>query len=161
MRPVTGGSGVLVHFCAACKGVWLDREVLAAICPTVAHLPDHRDEALLLGGKSLGSCPRCGVTPVVVDVAGVEVDFCGRCNGVWLDGDEVDEPDGEAPLSGDDGGRSPYRSAPEPVRTSDVACAHCGRATPIGRTYMREHGLVCPGCHAAAEERLRRVREGR
>jgi Zn-finger nucleic acid-binding protein len=160
VRPVTGGAALMVHHCGACGGLWMDREVLAVLCPTVSHLPEHRVEAALLGRADTAACPRCRASAVGVDVVGVEVDFCVRCGGVWLDADEFEESELMGPASGSASGGGPYRRAPTSVRSSAVACAHCGEQTPIARTLMRELGLVCPPCHVAAEERLRKARGG-
>jgi uncharacterized protein len=36
-------------------------------------------------------CPRCDVDLVISDRQGVEIDFCPRCRGVWLDRGELDK----------------------------------------------------------------------
>jgi len=35
-------------------------------------------------------CPRCGTGLVMSDRAGVEIDYCPKCRGVWLDSGELD-----------------------------------------------------------------------
>jgi len=91
--PSGGGPAASVHVCGGCLGVWLDGHTLAGLCPTLAHLPEHRGEVALLGreGAGIARCLRCAVAPFEYDVLGVAIDFCLRCHGVWLDGDEYEE----------------------------------------------------------------------
>jgi len=35
-------------------------------------------------------CPRCRVDLLMSDRAGVEIDYCPKCRGVWLDSGELD-----------------------------------------------------------------------
>jgi Zn-finger nucleic acid-binding protein len=149
-----------VYLCDKCKGVWLDGPTLTAICPTLAHLPEHRDEIALVGQKGAGIalCLRCGATPFEYRVIGVAIDFCIRCSGVWLDGDEYEE----SMLAGADavaeqtrGG--PYRRAASTVSTGEIKCAYCGHSTDPKKTYMRERGPACSACHFQAEARMAKL----
>ena len=36
-------------------------------------------------------CPKCDVDLLISDRQGIEVDFCPRCRGVWLDRGELDK----------------------------------------------------------------------
>lgn len=36
-------------------------------------------------------CPNCNETLVMADRAGVEIDYCPNCRGVWLDRGELDK----------------------------------------------------------------------
>jgi uncharacterized protein len=36
-------------------------------------------------------CPRCRVDLVITERMGVEIDFCPKCRGVWLDRGELDK----------------------------------------------------------------------
>ena len=36
------------------------------------------------------NCPRCEVELKVINLAGVEIDICSACDGVWFDSDELD-----------------------------------------------------------------------
>jgi len=36
-------------------------------------------------------CPACEVVLVMADRAGVEIDYCPQCRGVWLDRGELDK----------------------------------------------------------------------
>lgn len=55
------------------------------------------------------NCPNCNLALVISERHGVEIDYCPKCRGVWLDRGELDkildrtsEPEREAPR--------PYRS---------------------------------------------------
>ena len=37
------------------------------------------------------NCPACNVPLVMTDRQGVEIDYCQRCRGVWLDRGEIDK----------------------------------------------------------------------
>jgi Zn-finger nucleic acid-binding protein len=155
VTPSGGGAPVDVYLCATCNGVWLDGPTLTSICPTLSHLPQHRDEVALLGGQGKGIplCLRCGVAPFEYQVIGVAIDFCLRCHGVWLDGDEYEEAlltAAEAPAAGRGG---PYRRAANTLTTGEVKCAYCGELVPPKKAYVRERGAACTRCHFAAEQR--------
>ena len=36
-------------------------------------------------------CPKCQVDLMISDRAGIEIDFCPQCRGVWLDRGELDK----------------------------------------------------------------------
>jgi uncharacterized protein len=36
-------------------------------------------------------CPNCNVDLVMTDRSGVEIDYCPKCRGVWLDRGELDK----------------------------------------------------------------------
>ena len=37
------------------------------------------------------NCPACNIPLVMADRQGVEIDYCSRCRGVWLDRGEIDK----------------------------------------------------------------------
>ena len=77
-----------VLLCGGCKGLWIDAEVLFASLQeefpeTAAAIPPK-------GNPGETTCPRCA--PAKMDVVfyeRIEVDVCGKCMGVWLDGGEL------------------------------------------------------------------------
>lgn len=150
--PHTGGAPVELDLCDRCQGLWIDGPELAAVCPTVAHLPDHRGEVALRGkqGAGIQQCPRCGKTPYEFDIAEVLIDFCAGCAGVWFDGDEYGEIPFDRPASSADAPQGgPYRKAAvEVARSGEVTCSGCGAKTPFKHTHMWEQGLLCRACHA-------------
>lgn len=155
----TGGVSVQVHLCEQCKGVWLDGPTLMVVCPTLAHLPEHRDEIALTGAKGagIGRCLRCAVPPFEYRVLGVAIDFCLRCHGVWLDGDEYEESmlSGAEPVETRGG---PYRRAASNLASGEVKCAYCGHSTDPKKAYVRELGPACSACHFAQEQRQAELR---
>ncbi|MBZ4188918.1 zf-TFIIB domain-containing protein [Niabella beijingensis] len=36
-------------------------------------------------------CPNCGETLMMTDRSGIEIDYCPKCRGVWLDKGELDK----------------------------------------------------------------------
>ncbi len=37
------------------------------------------------------NCPQCNVTLVMSDRQGIEIDYCPKCRGIWLDRGELDK----------------------------------------------------------------------
>ena len=76
-------SGVGVDSCPSCRGMWFERDELAAHSAAV--------EGRLVPGADAGisgrGCPACGVPMTKFRYSGteVEVDLCEECRGVWLD----------------------------------------------------------------------------
>jgi Zn-finger nucleic acid-binding protein len=164
--PHAAAAAVELDACEKCHGLWIDGPELAAVCPTVAGLPERRLEIALLGrqGGGIARCPRCGQAPYEFTLLDIPVDFCAGCTGVWLDGDEY----GEIPLEGapaaDAPAGGPYRAAAhDAARTGEVACATCGERSPLPETYMWELGLICRACYMARAQRAanRRAAESR
>jgi Zn-finger nucleic acid-binding protein len=71
-------------------------------------------------------CPNCNVDLVITDRMGIEIDYCPRCRGVWLDRGELDKVIDRAVASFsrpgapedryDDDRRSGYERPREPER---------------------------------------------
>lgn len=84
--------GVRFSACRRCSGVWLDRETLRQ--QTARPLPRPRDQRR--GGTVVTTaardrdCPQCTRRLTLVRVAGVEIDRCDTCGGLWLDAGEYD-----------------------------------------------------------------------
>ncbi|MBW7907396.1 MAG: zf-TFIIB domain-containing protein [Kiritimatiellae bacterium] len=80
---------VEVDWCAACKGLWLDRGELGLIL----HGDPAGDPALDLQRGQTGRrrCPRCGtrMQEARAAAAGVTLDRCPYGHGVWFDAGEV------------------------------------------------------------------------
>jgi Zn-finger nucleic acid-binding protein len=144
-----GGPRVTLDICPQCQGLWLDAAELAAVCPTVSHLPARKDEVLIAGepGANIPVCPRCQAVPYEVAVMeNMLVDFCVRCHGVWLDGEEYDQISvarSSSPREGAD--RGPYRTQVD-QRTGEVDCRRCSHRMALARTYVWEDGFLCPPC---------------
>lgn len=70
-------------------------------------------------------CPVDGETLVMADRSGVEIDYCPKCRGVWLDRGELDKiiergtPQAAAPAAAPVRQADPHRSAPQPARHYD------------------------------------------
>jgi len=89
---------VEIDECQECKGIWFDYDELRQAKDKVD--PDlnwmdfeiwkHKDR--FKGGDAQVSCPKCDVKMFLLDYdnTGVEIDYCGKCYGIWLDKDEFD-----------------------------------------------------------------------
>ncbi len=141
--------------CAACGGIFIASTQLALVCPTASHLPEHKGEVELTGGRGRGieGCPGCSAAPYEINLAGVMVDFCTRCHGLWLDGSEY----GEAPTleRREAAPQNPYRrSAPEVgEQRSQLPCAYCGERFAPNVLGFWEHGRLCRACLGRRQNR--------
>ena len=84
---------VAVDECRRCEGIWFDKDELRKVKDKTD--PDlnwmdfeiwkKTDAFKVSGGQT--QCPRCVVPMHVLDYddTGVEIEFCSRCSGVWLD----------------------------------------------------------------------------
>lgn len=62
-------------------------------------------------------CPNCDVDLVMTDRSGIEIDYCPKCRGIWLDRGELDKiiersasPQVQSRKSDSYGGRDHYES---------------------------------------------------
>ncbi len=78
----------------------------------------------MFGRKLYNRCPVDGEPLVICELDGVEVDFCPRCGGLWLDRGELD--------------LIAARAGSQPVETAIAAAAGAPGAHPSERT--------CPRC---------------
>jgi Zn-finger nucleic acid-binding protein len=96
--------GTLVHACEGCGGEFVSGESLGEIVRTKrANLPDELREALdectPLHGIDVDDvvacgCPVCECEMQLVNYGGdtgVMIDRCSRCDGVWLDSEELEK----------------------------------------------------------------------
>src|SRR5690554_6749785 len=45
----------------------------------------------LTDGENIMQCPHCNVTLMMAERQGIEIDYCPKCRGVWLDRGELDK----------------------------------------------------------------------
>ncbi|WP_293381978.1 zf-TFIIB domain-containing protein [Phenylobacterium sp. SCN 70-31] len=88
-----------------------------------APAPITRHEAGLL-------CPACRVDLVMADRQGIEIDYCPRCRGVWLDRGELDKIIERT---------AAYEAAPQ-APPPEPPLARPGYGQPWDGGYSGEHG---------------------
>jgi Zn-finger nucleic acid-binding protein len=89
--------GVLLDYCPACTGIWLDGGELESIDrrregADPEHAVQARAEAADERGRPIdvhGLCPRCQARLELSFIGAVEVDRCGRCGGIFFDQGEL------------------------------------------------------------------------
>jgi Zn-finger nucleic acid-binding protein len=145
--------------CEHCRGIFLRRDVLAKVCPTAGHLPDHSFEVALTGapGRGIPTCPVCGQTPHEVDLVGVHLDFCTHCHGLWIDGDEYDEAALIRRKQKARAARSPYRDKKQAQSNTEL-CDYCHGTFPLEQLGYWEDGRVCRACMGEYEVATRMQR---
>jgi len=148
------GFSAPVYKCFKCRGVWLDRQVVAKVSPPMAHIAENplRVQKVAAAGRGLERCPRCQEVPWEVHFLDVEIDVCPYCGGLWLDAGEYRA----STLTGaDDRDRNAlaYRSQKREV-DGFVPCVYCGEKVHVASSMMSEGGVVCPNCHRQKEGAL-------
>ena len=88
-----GAFGVEVDRCGSCGGVWLDKGELGVYFKDASKFDAALGEALKTAKASFRRCPRCvkDMLAARLEKAGVELDSCPNCSGLWLDKGEFDE----------------------------------------------------------------------
>lgn len=150
LREVETEAGrATLRVCEGCGGLFLAKDQLA-ICPTVAHLPANAYEVTLTGalGAGITGCPGCGAAPYQLELAGVAVDFCVGCHGVWLDGHDFQEAAFAARSDRDARTGDPYRASAREIEGPRglEPCADCGGRFAPNELGFWEHGRICRSC---------------
>ena len=94
--------GLVLDQCSGCRGVWYDADELGAFLERyLAEHPDLPSARLTLSqesstiapaGEGERSCPRCDFPLEKYNYgydSGIILDRCHACEGVWVDGEEV------------------------------------------------------------------------
>lgn len=91
--------GVEIDECPSCQGIWFDNDELRRVKDETDNdlnwmdfeLWKHEDR-FRIAAKPI-DCPKCEVAMVAIDYdeTGVEIDFCTKCRGVWLDAGEFEK----------------------------------------------------------------------
>jgi len=78
-----------LDYCPSCEGIWLDAGELELLFESPHKLLDLT--SIKYSSKSKRRCPRCRMKMKVTRLPGsqVEVDFCPRDSGIWLDQGEL------------------------------------------------------------------------
>lgn len=153
-----GAAPIVADMCLDCGGLWLDGPEVAAAYPSLSVLAERRADVLAVGerGAGIACCPRCEKPTLEVPFFDLSLDVCAACNGVWIDGDEIealsrtiDRGDG---LPAPDAVVGGYRTAAAGVMTKRVVrCAECGTDAPLRSTVSTPKGPVCQPCAKAIE----------
>lgn len=141
--PSKNGSGGEVELdrCGQCSALWFNAgEIEAALGKTVRRRQ----------GASTRSCPTCRVRldAALLDGA-IEVERCGTCHGVFLDGRDV------AAIT------QTRKAVQRTPGGSGFLCETCGQRRPFGEATSTVTGLICAACarpqppEAPAEEEKR------
>lgn len=80
---------VEIDYCSACGGLWLDAGELGLILHGEPGLAE--GDWLVPGRSGTRKCPLCrdAMRVATLPQSVVEVDYCGRRHGLWLDKDEL------------------------------------------------------------------------
>jgi Zn-finger nucleic acid-binding protein len=122
-----GASEVELDRCAQCGALWFNAgEVEQALGRTVRRRQ----------GASSRSCPTCRVKLEAAVLEGrIEVERCGTCQGVFLDGHDVEALSFARTAYRTDGG-------------SGFECEACHQRRPFSDATSTVTGLVCAACAA-------------
>ena len=91
--------GIEVDECKKCEGIWFDNDELRQIKDKIDsdlnwmdfEIWKHEDQ-FTVAPKPI-NCPKCAVQMVTINYGdtGVEIDYCTKCQGVWLDDGEFNK----------------------------------------------------------------------
>ena len=166
-RPIA----VTMDACPSCEGYWFDRlevEATMGLPHRLAQLIDEVRDTLMchrcfrtypVGTPECSrcdaplalTCPGCAATMKQVEVRGVTLDMCPRCDGFWFDPAELKLLNKalEAERARDD-----QRDA-----AAGVTCSRCGAQGLKERdTFYAQSGLICAHCHSDSEVRSMNAR---
>jgi Zn-finger nucleic acid-binding protein len=96
--------GVIVDTCGKCEGEWLDKAEILLINKAREVVFSEQEQTKVKGAQEVVTtelkqpekpliCPRCNVPLKVLNYAystGIIVDRCIKCDGLWLDKDELE-----------------------------------------------------------------------
>lgn len=91
----TGLHGQLVDRCRSCNGIFFDAGELESILRIVdlfTSIPMDEEEIDTVPREEVDrimTCPAEGIPMDPVDAAGLIIDVCPECRGIWLDGGEI------------------------------------------------------------------------
>lgn len=124
-----GGAEVELDRCGQCSALWFNEgELETALGKSVRRRQ----------GTSSRSCPTCRVALEAAVLDGkVDVERCGTCKGVFLDGRDI------AGLT--------KRSTERPRGGSGFLCEACEQRRPFGEAVSTVTGLICAACAKATD----------
>jgi Zn-finger nucleic acid-binding protein len=88
-------SGILIHKCKTCCGIWLNKgELNALVHPTEGDLEYCSREHIAEDRISEYLCPSCKNIKMkkvnFITYSDIMIDYCEKCHGLWLDRGELD-----------------------------------------------------------------------
>jgi Zn-finger nucleic acid-binding protein len=152
VHPTGAARSLEIDACGRCGGLWLDKGEAAVVFPTVAYLERRHIEITALGkpGGALSRCPRCAGELFEFSIIGVLVDYCGGCNGVWLDAEDHTGFTRGLDQAADQARGSPYRALEQVASAEQPRCVGCGAEARLGDMYVSFDGLACRRCYFTA-----------
>jgi Zn-finger nucleic acid-binding protein len=163
--PKPDGDSAWIERCASAKscGSWYDPQALPALH---AQFENHEVRDALTGAAALDvdrgtrvACPRCANETLLAPVsfAGVTLDVCPMCHGVWVDHAEYASlmsalrlhAPGVVPAIGAAYRSAPMRSAMQHTDEKVARCVKCKLEIPFADAIVTERGLMCVPCGSA------------
>jgi Zn-finger nucleic acid-binding protein len=92
--------------CPKCMGIWFDSTELDKVIGGAKSFEEMAYLSQPLGGKIF--CPNCGDKMHYSTLKDVTIDFCKKCEGVWLDTGELSELAGHLPEPNITAANAPY-----------------------------------------------------
>lgn len=148
--PYTRDGDLFVDYCEGCGGTWLDGGELDAL-DEMADNPEHLKLRLgravfemreKMGGTRILACPKCAAPTLqpFKSSENVEVDFCAKCKGIWL---EKGETATYVELSAD---IPDLKTALATARATPHACPTCPGTKLVELRYSPKHDLMVDYC---------------
>ena len=89
--------GIEIDVCPRCMGIWFDSSELDKVLGSSKSFEEMAYLAKPLGEKI--NCPNCQQKMHYSTIEDTTIDFCTRCEGVWLDAGELTDLAGHLPES--------------------------------------------------------------
>lgn len=151
-RIARGTRTQLANMCFQCGGVWFAGGDVRDAFPALDDLRVVLSSLPLVEDGAALPCPNCDNAELrAFRFLDVELDGCGQCYGLWVDGDELSALTRDSDRSAEERGlhEAPrgYRDSARKVAYSGlVTCRRCNRTSPLEKSMLGSAGPICAAC---------------
>ena len=89
-------------------------------------------------------CPVCGTEMAVLELHGVEIDYCFSCGGIWLDSGELEQLIGNEDKSAEI--LKSFKDVTSTNKEKKRPCPVCGKAMKKVEVTVSENSIILDKC---------------
>lgn len=89
-------------------------------------------------------CPVCGTETAVLELHGVEIDYCFSCGGIWLDSGELEQLIGNEDKSAEI--LKSFKDVTSTNKEKKRPCPVCGKAMKKVEVTLAENSIILDKC---------------
>lgn len=89
-------------------------------------------------------CPVCGTETAVLELHGVEIDYCFSCGGIWLDSGELEQLIGNEDKSAEI--LKSFKDVTSTSKEKKRPCPVCGKAMKKVEVTLSENSIILDKC---------------